>query len=364
MVIQFDAAATSGFVPETTKAALMEYLSQPANPSRGTYKRSLQASKIVYQTRKTIADFVGLKQADHVIFTSGITESLNVILKGLLDKDSIVVCSVYEHNSVLRVLHAIGCKVRVWDGHIDTLKHVLSADVTLMVTSHVSNVTGEIVDIHSCYEMCKKLGVLFVVDTAQSAGIIDVSMEDMDILCFAGHKGLLGLQGIGGFCMNEALIPSYKQGGTGTHSMCLEQPTSWPEIYEAGTLNVPGILSLKCGIEYVKSHPRKNHSVLRNRLIQRLNMLSGIHFLNDEMMDHIGIVSFWVDGVSGAWLSDQLSIRYDIQTRYGAHCAPLIHKKYGVEASLRLSFAHDVTEEQVEHVASCICDLIKEKRND
>lgn len=363
MALQFDAAATSGFVPEETKLALMEYLSHPANPSRGTYPASISASRIVYQTRKIIADFFGVPKADHVIFTSGITESLNVVLKGLVKKGDSVVCSVYEHNSVLRVLYAIGAEILIWDGHIEHLVQLLEKNVSLMVCSHVSNVTGEIVDIHAAYGLCKQKGILFVVDTAQSAGIIDVSMEDMDILCFAGHKGLHGLQGIGGFCMKDrALFPSFKHGGTGTHSMELEQPQNWPEIYEAGTLNVPGILSLKTGIEYVKSHPILNHSALRQKLINALSDISGIHYLEDPSMEHIGILSLVIDGISGAWLSDQLAYRYQIQTRYGAHCAPMIHKKYGVEASLRLSFAHDVTEKQVEYLAECIHQLVKEKR--
>ena len=363
MALQFDAAATSGFVPEETKQALMAYLAHPANPARGTYPASLQASRIVYQSRKAVADFFGVPKADHVIFTSGITESLNVVLKSLVKKGDRVVCSVYEHNSVLRVLYAIGAEMLVWDGHPDSLEELLEKDVSLMVCTHVSNVTGEILDIHAAYGLCRQKGIPFVVDTAQSAGILDVSMEDMDILCFTGHKGLHGLQGIGGFCMkDEALFPSFKQGGTGTHSMNLEQPQNWPEIYEAGTLNVPGILSLKTGIEFVKRHPAPDYAILRQELTDALSDISGIYYLQDPTMHHIGILSFVIEGVSGAWLSDQLAARYGIQTRYGAHCAPLIHQKHGMEASLRLSFGHDVTREHIEYVAACIHELVREKR--
>ena len=363
MDIQFDAAATSGFVPEETKRALLDYLSHPANPSRGSYPASLKASRLVYQARKTVADFFGVPRPDHVIFTSGITESLNAVLKGLVKKGDRVVCSVFEHNSVLRVLHAIGAEMVVWNGHTDELDRLLTEDVSLMVCSHVSNVTGGILDIRAAGALCRKNGILFVVDTAQSAGILPVSMEDMDVLCFTGHKGLHGLQGIGGFCLKgQPLFPSPKQGGTGTHSMELEQPQNWPEIYEAGTLNVPGIISLMTGIQYLKSHPPVDQSTLRQRLIDGLSDIEGIRFLQDPQMKHIGIVSLVVDGVSGSWLSDQLAVRFGIQTRYGAQCAPLVHRMYGVEASLRLSFGHDVTKQQVDYAAAAIRQLIEEKR--
>ncbi|MBQ0065498.1 MAG: aminotransferase class V-fold PLP-dependent enzyme, partial [Firmicutes bacterium] len=251
-MIYVDNAATSYYKPECVKKGIMDYLSHPGNPGRGSHFSSLDASRIVFNTRLLIQEYFDAPSFEKVIFTSGITESLNIVLQGLIHKEDHVITSYLEHNSVLRPLYKSGCELSITDGTAESIEKEIKDNTKAVVINHASNVTGEVQDIRSIGKLCRENHILFIVDSAQSAGVLPISMKEdyIDVLCFTGHKGLLGIQGIGGFCFGDVDIPSFKVGGSGIHSFSKEHPQEYPTRLEAGTLNVPGIVSLQESIAF------------------------------------------------------------------------------------------------------------------
>lgn len=255
-MIYLDNAATSFFKPENTIKAIVEYLRCPGNPDRGVNEASVHSSSLLLDARISTAKFFGFDKFTNVIFTSGDTESLNIAINGCLDSKDHVITTYFEHNSVLRPLYKKGCEISFTDGSIEQIKQSVKKNTKAVVVSHASNVTGRVLDVEKIGVFCRDAHLLFVVDSAQSAGVIpiDVNKSGIDILCFSGHKGLLGMQGVGGLIVNtEKYIEPLKVGGTGVKSFLKTQPDEYPHHLEAGTLNVPGIISLYEGIKYINS---------------------------------------------------------------------------------------------------------------
>lgn len=354
-MIYFDHSATSSKKPACVIEAVSDYLSHSGNPDRGIYDVSLQASRMVLQTRQKVAQFFDVESFEKVIFTSGITESLNMIMQALFTKHDHVITTYLEHNSVLRPLYKQEVELSITDGTLMDIKKHLQPNTKAVICNHVSNVTGDIQDISRIGAFCQKHHLLFIVDCAQSAGIIPISMakDNIDILCFTGHKALLGMQGIGGFCLaNNVDLPTIKVGGSGIHSFSKTHPQAYPTRLEAGTLNVPGIISLYHGIDYLERiglhHIYHKEQQLRAYFISRLQEIDEITIYQDDQKEHLGIVAFNMTGIEASVVSQQLATNYQIASRSGAHCAPLVHQHYHTKSMVRISFGYENTHEEID----------------
>ena len=264
-MIYFDNAATTLHKPHEVIEAVVHAMTTAGNASRGTHTGSLAASRTVYETRKKIADFFHCSRADHVIFTSNSTEALNIAICGTLGKGDHIISTDLEHNSVLRPLYHLeeqGASLTFLSANkkgcidYDDFKRSIKPNTKAIVCTHASNLTGNVLDIERIGRIAKAHNLLFIVDASQSAGCIEINMETMniDILCFTGHKGLLGPQGTGGLCIHESVeIRPFKHGGSGIHSYEKGQPQAYPARLEAGTLNSHGIAGLCVAINYINT---------------------------------------------------------------------------------------------------------------
>ena len=369
-MIYADNAATTFYRPESVIRGVSDYLRHPGNPGRGANHMAMDAARIVLDTRILLAEFFDC-DFRQVVFTGGVTESLNTVIRGLFGEKDHIITTYMEHNSVLRPLYRQGCQLSVCDGSLEEIRACLKKNTKAVIMNHVSNVTGEINPITHIGRFCRENGILFILDTAQSAGLLPVSMEkdQVDILCFTGHKGLLGLQGIGGICINgEISISPLKVGGSGFRSFDREHPTGYPESLEAGTLNVPGIVSLHYSLNFLKEkgisgileHERK----LADTLLQRVSEMERVTVYRNPEKEHVGILSLNVEGMDAGKVSDSLSRRFSIETRAGAHCAPLVHEHYHTSSMVRFSFGLNNTMEDVKCCARALEQIIEEDDND
>lgn len=262
-MIYFDNAATTLHKPQEVIDAVVQAMMTAGNASRGVHAGALSASRIVYEAREKIAEFFHCSRADHVIFTANSTEALNMAISGTLGRGDHILSTDLEHNSVLRPLYYLeeqGAAVTFLaadkNGCIDykDFERLIRPETKAIVCTHASNLTGNVLDLERIGNFAKEHRLLFLVDASQSAGCLDIDMERMhiDILCFTGHKGLMGPQGTGGLCIREGVdIRPWKRGGTGVHSYEKEQPGTYPSRLEAGTLNSHGIAGLSAAIDYI-----------------------------------------------------------------------------------------------------------------
>lgn len=365
-MIYADNSATSYFKPDTVKQAVMDYLSHPGNPGRSQGNTSLNASRMVLETRLLIQAYFDAPSFERVVFTSGVTESLNIVIQGLIKENDHVITTHLEHNSVLRPLYLQGCSLSVTDGTPEEISRAIKPCTKAVIVNHASNVTGEVQNIREIGRICREKGVLFVVDTAQTAGVLNISMKDdnIDILCFTGHKGLMGIQGIGGLVFTEEVnIPSFKVGGSGILSFSKEHPQEYPTRLEAGTLNVPGIISLYEGIRFVKDKNILSHEkTLRDTFVDGIKNTDGVTVYENKNKDYVGIASINIDGCDAAVLGDILSSEYGIETRAGAHCAPLVHEHYGTASMVRFSFGYNNTLSDIQECIRAVKEISRRYR--
>ncbi|MCF0110970.1 MAG: aminotransferase class V-fold PLP-dependent enzyme [Erysipelotrichaceae bacterium] len=362
-MIYLDNAATSGYKPEAILERILYYMRHPGNPQRGVHTASMEAGSMVFQARDAVARFFHCDKK-RVMFTSGLTESLNIVIRGLITKSDHVITTVYEHNSVLRPLYATGCKLTVIRT-VEEIERSILPDTKAIIVSHVSNVTGYVQNLIKIGNICKHHHILFIVDAGQSAGVLPVFMDTMniDILCFSGHKGLLGMQGIGGICLSDDYdIRPWKTGGTGIHSFDKQQPENYPDRLEAGTLNVPGIAGVYASCGYLTEDRmndiRKHEQDLTDYCYAELKAIPNVTIYREEGL-HIGMVSFNVAGMDAAYIGMKLNQEYDICIRTGAHCAPLIHGYYGIRSSCRVSFGIQNTKEEIDCFIHAIKEIIR-----
>lgn len=365
-MIYLDNAATSfPKIPEVKKA-VNEAMDCYINANRSTGTDALTTDRLLYQTRKKIALYFNLPSFDRVIFNSGNTESLNTCIKGLLNPHDHVITTYAEHNSVLRPLYSINADLSIVAPYKEDIEKAIRTDTKMIIMTHSSNVTGELYDIDAIGQLAFKHHILFVVDSAQSAGHIKIDMQKshIDLLTFSGHKGLLGISGIGGICINtDSIIRPLKTGGTGIDSYNPSQPDHYPEHLEAGTLNIPGIASLHAGISYLLAHQteiEEKEKYLFDILYKGMKEISSIHFYCDyDHYLHTPIIAFNLGDYESAKVSDLLSYRYHITTRCGAHCAPRMHDHLHTKESgivrLSLSFLNSI--EDIEEVLRALKEL-------
>ena len=377
-MIYFDNAATTLHKPPEVIEAVVHAMTTSGNASRGTHTGSLAASRTVYETRKKIADFFHCSRADHVIFTSNSTEALNIAICGTLGKGDHIISTDLEHNSVLRPLYHLeeqGASLTFLSANkkgcidYDDFKRSIKPNTKAIVCTHASNLTGNVLDIERIGHIAKAHNLLFIVDASQSAGCIEINMETMniDILCFTGHKGLLGPQGTGGLCIHESVeIRPFKRGGSGIHSYEKEQPEAYPARLESGTLNSHGIAGLCAAINYINTITipviAKKEQELLWHFYKGICNIPEIHIYGDfDTKERVAILSLNIEGYDSGTVSDLLSQEYDIATRPGAHCAPRMHQALGTTetGAVRFSFSSFNTMEEVETAIQALKELVE-----
>ena len=377
-MIYFDNAATTLHKPHEVIEAVVHAMTTAGNASRGTHTVSLAASRTVYETRKKIADFFHCSRADHVIFTSNSTEALNIAICGTLGKGDHIISTDLEHNSVLRPLYHLeeqGASLTFLSTNkkgcidYDDFKRSIKPNTKAIVCTHASNLTGNVLDIERIGRIAKAHNLLFIVDASQSAGCIEINMETMniDILCFTGHKGLLGPQGTGGLCIHESVeIRPFKHGGSGIHSYEKGQPQAYPARLEAGTLNSHGIAGLCAAINYINTITipviAKKEQELLWHFYKGICNIPEIHIYGDfDTKERAAILSLNIEGYDSGTVSDLLSQEYDIATRPGAHCAPRMHQALGTTetGAVRFSFSSFNTMEEVETAIQALKELVE-----
>ena len=382
-MIYFDHASTSFKKPEEVSMSIYQALVDGiGNPGRGANEISMSSARILQDGRNAICHIFSGLSPGQVIFKGSLTDALNTLMLGLLKKGDHVISSVMEHNSVLRPLESlkqeniIEYDLLPCDEHgkilIQEISKLERPNTKAVILSQVSNLTGSIQPIREIRDLLINKDIFIIIDTAQSAGYINVNYQDLNIdgLAFTGHKGLLGPPGIGGFILNErlnkAMIPVFT-GGTGSDSLSLSQPDFLPDKFEAGTQNLVGILGLTKGIEYVENtcslmeDPEylslvqffmDNLSKLKNIKLQ------GTYHLNDRVPTY----SLLFTNMNPSEAAFLLERNYSIITRSGYQCAPLAHRALGSmdTGSLRISFGHFTTKDDVRELLQALDDLNNE----
>lgn len=363
-MIYFDNAATSRSKPDEVLEAFTYYVREiGTSPGRGSYSLGVQASRMLYQSRKTIADFFGTPITTNVVFTKNSTEAINLFFNGFLQQGDHVLISAYEHNAVLRPLHTL--KERgyidysvlpesVFDNPEKELLKYLKPNTKLAAITLASNLTGQIVFNNNFSAICKKNSINVFVDASQGGGkgLVNMESDHIDYLAFTGHKDLLALPGVGGLCSRKPLnIPPLIQGGTGIHGEQYINPNIYPDAYESGTLNMPAIWSLKTSIEYLK--PRLSGiNECEKKLSQQL--LNGMLSLNNVIVykpgrERVSTMCFNVEGMSSSDVVEALD-KNQICVRGGLHCTVLGHETLGTvqTGAVRASLNFMNTENEID----------------
>ena len=347
-MIYLDNAATTWPKPVSVTEAINKALTQfGANPGRGGHLMSLRTSEQIYLCRETAAKFFSLNNPAGVIFTPSCTQAINMVLWGILQKGGTVLVSDMEHNAVMRPLFALsqqrGVRVKtvpvdVWspDKTVDNFRAATTADVRLIFCTHASNVFGSLLPIEQLGHFARKKGICFAVDAAQTAGVFEINPAEqyIDFVCAAGHKGLYGPMGTGLLlCGGNFSLPAFVRGGTGSHSVDLEQPDFMPDRLESGTPNTAGICGLNAGMKFVMRRGIANLYRQENALIghafNRLSVCNVIELYSGFSCDIplAPVLSFNIRGVNSEHTADFLN-KQDIAVRAGLHCAPAAHKKF------------------------------------
>jgi len=372
-MIYLDNAATTFPKPPQVAKAVYDYMTgMGANINRGCYDSAYQAEEAVFETRELLATLFHAPDCRNVVFTKNVTESLNVLMKGLLHPGDHVLVSSMEHNAVMRPLVQLEKQGVTFTrmpcdetGMLLTsaLESCLTPQTKAVVMTHTSNVCGTILPIEAVGRFCKERGLVFIVDSAQTAGILPIDMQNMhiDALAFTGHKGLLGPQGIGGFVITDALTENIEpllSGGTGSISHTEEIPTFLPDRFEPGTMNLPGVFGLRAGLLWLKETGIEQVYAHELALTQRF--LNGLELLEQQgivrivgrrdTLDRVGVVSIQTMKKELSQAAYELDSRYSIQTRVGLHCAPSAHKTLGTypTGTIRFSFGYANTQEDVD----------------
>lgn len=379
-MIYLDNAATTMRKPQEVIDAVVQAMSSMGNAGRGANDASLSASRIIYDTRERLCRMFGGTDPRQVVLTCNSTESLNIALRGLLNPGDHVITTMLEHNSVLRPLYDLETKgtdltiIRsdkkgVFD--IEDMKKAVRPETKMIVCTNGSNLTGNYVDLKPIGEFARERGILFVVDASQTVGVFPINVEEMkiDVLCFTGHKGLLGPQGTGGMYIREGVvIRPLKAGGTGVQTYSRTQPVQMPTALEAGTLNGHGIAGLHAALGYIEEHGidaiRAREQELMRRFYEGVKDIENVTVYGDfGTKDRCAIVTLNIGDYDSSEVSDELLTEYSISTRSGGHCAPLMHEALGTveQGAVRFSFSHYNTDEEVDIAIKAVWELAAEE---
>lgn len=371
MDVYLDNAATTYPKPKQVLDSMYNYmLNIGGNANRGTYSNSIATNKYLFNARSVICDFFGFNSPGNVIFTNNVTTSLNILIKGILKPGDHAITSSMEHNSVLRPLEYCKTNLNIDfdiinannNGfiNISDLEKSIKPNTKLIILTHASNVTGSIQKIYEVGQLCKKHNIMFLLDSSQGAGVLNINMKELNInaLAFTGHKSLLGPQGIGGFIIDDDynnMCSSLLQGGTGSMSYSLDQPDFLPDKFESGTLNMPGIVGLSSAIEYINSIGintiYEHNNYLLNYLLDGLLNIKDIKVYGDltgkNITTCISITSKSMDTSELGYYLDTNGIK----TRSGLHCSPLAHKTIGTfpNGTVRMSISNFTTKSELDY---------------
>ena len=379
-MIYMDNAATTMRKPEEVIEAVVGAMNSMGNAGRGAHSASLSASRVIYNTREALARFFGAESPKQIVFTNNSTESLNIAIKGLLEPGDHVVTTMLEHNSVLRPLYEMeekGVSLTIIKSNpkgtisYEELEAAVQENTKAIICTNASNLTGNYVDVKRVGEIAKRKGVLLVVDASQTAGVYPIHVKEMniDILCFTGHKSLLGPQGTGGLYVRGGLkLKPLKSGGSGVQTYLKKHPDDMPTALEAGTLNGHGIAGLGAAIAYLEKEGIDN---IRKKELQHMwhfyhgvKDIPGVKVYGDfDTEVRCPVVTLNIGDYDSSEVSDELLMTYGISTRPGAHCAPLMHEALGTveQGAVRFSFSHYNTEEEIETAIAAIRELAEEE---
>lgn len=407
-MIYFDNAATTVRKPEGVAEAVVRAINSMGNAARGVHDNSLTAAREIYGAREKLAGLFGCRRADHVIFTANATEALNIAIHGLIRPGDHVITTELEHNSVLRPLYRLereaGVKLSFVPAdsqgrpELSKIETMIRPETRAIVCTHASNLTGNLVEIGRIGALARKKGVLFVVDASQTAGCIPVHMEEqqIDVVCFTGHKGLMGPQGTGGLCIREGVeVLPWKVGGSGVQSYRKSQPEEYPTRLEAGTLNGHGIAGLSAALDFIAETGLEEIGRRENWLARKFYLgvreIEGVKVYGDfsawetkrrkplgdaaceagedwdgrrngegkDLPVRAPIVALNIRDYDSGMVADVLNERYGIAVRAGAHCAPRMHEALGTigQGAVRFSFSYFNREEEVEQGIRAVREL-------
>ncbi|BDF03412.1 aminotransferase class V-fold PLP-dependent enzyme [[Clostridium] hylemonae] len=375
-MIYMDNAATTMQKPKEVLDAVLNAMSSMGNAGRGANEASLSASRIIYDTREKLCTLFHAEDPRQIVFTANSTESLNVALKGLLNPGDHVVTTMLEHNSVLRPLYELeeqGTELTIVKSSSlgtvepEDIESAVRPDTKLIVITNGSNLTGNYIDLKPIGDIARKHNVLFVVDASQTAGVFPIDVQEMkiDVLCFTGHKGLLGPQGTGGMYVREGLaVRPLKSGGSGVRTFSRTHPAEMPTALEAGTLNGHGIAGLNAALAYLEKEGidniRRREQELMRRFYDGVKDIPDVKVYGDySAKERCAIVALNIGDYDSSEVSDELLTTYGISTRPGGHCAPLMHEALGTveQGAVRFSFSHYNTDEEVDTAIAAIREL-------
>ncbi len=378
--IYMDNAATSFPKANGVADAMCKYINEiGTNISRGAYDDAFEAQRVIEETREMICDLFHFNKSSNVIFTKNITESMNIIIKGLLKPNDHVIISPMEHNAIMRPLNSLSQKNITYDkaecdknGNliIESIEPLIKQNTVAIIMTHASNVSGTILDLESVGKIAKKHNLFFIIDSAQTAGFkdIDINKLNADSIAFTGHKSLLGPQGTGGFIITDNLankIPALIEGGTGSKSDSEQQPTYLPDKFESGTPNTVGLFGLNAALKYLKEKGINNiQKIEMDRTMQFIEAILEIPQIrivgNTTRENRTAVVSLDFSPLDNAEISWKLQQSHAIATRVGMHCAPSAHKTLDTfpQGTLRFSFSSFTTEEEINLVIQAIKQII------
>lgn len=378
-MIYLDNAATTFPKPDVVVDAMVECLkTYGANPGRSGHQMALRMDREIFAARNEIAQFLNVDNPLHVIFTLNCTDSLNIAINGLVQEGDHVITTSLEHNSVLRPLHELQKKDIIEltvisadeTGTIDydRFEDAIQENTALCVATHISNLTGTILDTTKIGKIMKKHDVIYIVDAAQSMGYMMPDMEYADVVCFPGHKGLFGPMGTGVLYFKEGIeIQAFRDGGTGSFSEQLTQPEVYPDRLESGTANGPGIVGLREGVKFVRSIGLENikahEDQLKNAFIEGLQKIDGVIVYGPKDERQAPVVTINIQGLDSSIFAHLLDEKFQIATRGGLHCAPLAHASLQTveKGAVRFSFGYFNTMDDVEYALKAVQQIAEEK---
>jgi len=378
--IYLDNAATSFPKAPGVSDSMKYYIDNiGANINRGGYSEQYKAEEIVFETREMVKELFNGEDSANVIFTQNITQSLNIVIKGYLKSGDHAIVSSMEHNAVMRPLVQLEKKgvefTRVmcdeW-GHLNPydIEKAIKGNTKLVIITHASNVCGTILPIKEVGEICRENGVKFIVDTAQTAGCINIDMKEnnVDVLPFTGHKGLMGPQGIGGFLVSSDMANEIEPlivGGTGSMSDSEEIPPFMPDKFESGTLNLPGIFGLNEALKYLKKIGINN--IYEKEMALTHKFIDGLSEIDKLVLVGLNCIEGRVSTISvdclyhdNALIAHLLDSEYNIMTRCGLHCAPSSHKTLGTfpQGTIRFSIGYHNSIEEIEYALNALKKIL------
>ena len=376
-MIYLDNAATTLKKPPCVAEAVVRAMATMGNSGRSAHQEALDASRVIYRTREQLARLLGCSAAERVVFTCNSTEALNIAIDGLFAPGDHVLSTDCEHNSVLRPLYRLeGVEVDFLPADrrgcidYDDFRRLLRPNTRGIVCTHGSNLTGDLMDIQRVGNFCQKHRLLFILDASQTAGVFPIDMErqHISVVCFTGHKSLMGPQGTGGLCVGAGVeIRPFAVGGTGVQSYSETQPEAYPTRLEAGTLNSHGIAGLGASLAFLKrtgwDAVRMHESVLARRFYETVRTIPGVKvYGNFAVQLRAPIVSLNIADLDSSEVADELAERFEIATRPGAHCAPRLHRALGTEdqGAVRFSWSYFNTEAETDAAAEAVCILAAE----